>query len=334
METKRLSFIDALRGFGIFCITLGHANCFMPFKKYLYSFHVPLFFFISGYLFNSKKQPLGAYIKKKTIMLLVPFAAWDILSSVIDLLTKEDFKETMLSMLTVNGQLCFNSPIWFLLVLYIVDILYALIMRLNDKLYVKLTVLLVALICMVLMSHVQLIFKLNLVPYAMIFYSSGNILKDVQQRKPVVIKTAYKVLIAVVLFATGYVVGAYLNERIVYTKAIYGNIALCLVSAFASILFYFILFKNVSFIGNSKLLVYLGKNSLIIMAMQYLVLRPLDYLSVQLFRYHLWVKHNTFKAILLTVFVIAFICGVNELFKYIAKKNKTVQKIGTIFGIR
>lgn len=267
-------------------------------------------------------------------MLLVPFAAWDILSSVIDLLTKEDFKETMLSMLTVNGQLCFNSPIWFLLVLYIVDILYALIMRLNDKLYVKLTVLLVALICMVLMSHVQLIFKLNLVPYAMIFYSSGNILKDVQQRKPVVIKTAYKVLIAVVLFATGYVVGAYLNERIVYTKAIYGNIALCLVSAFASILFYFILFKNVSFIGNSKLLVYLGKNSLIIMAMQYLVLRPLDYLSVQLFRYHLWVKHNTFKAILLTVFVIAFICGVNELFKYIAKKNKTLQKIGTIFGIR
>lgn len=334
METKRLSFIDALRGFGIFCITLGHANPLMSFKKYLYSFHVPLFFFISGYLYNNKKQSLASYIKKKTMALLVPFIAWDVLSSVIDLLTKADFKDTMLSMLTIGGRMCWNSPIWFLLVLYVTDMLYALIMRLSDKLYVKVIVLAASVVCMVLFSDINVIFKLNLVPYAMVFYSFGNIARDVQNRIPTVINAVYKVSAASLLFVSGYVVGAFLNDRIVYTKAIYGNILLCLVAAFCSVVFYYILFKNVSFIGNSRLLVYLGKNSLIIMATQYFVLRPFDYIAKKLFHYRLWDKHNSVKAILLTIVIIAVICAVNELFKYFAKKNKTMQKINTIFGIR
>ncbi len=338
METKRLSFIDALRGFGIFCITFGHAKSCMPLKMYIYSFHVPLFFLISGYLFNGNKQPIGTYIKKKTMALLVPFLMWDVLSSVIDLLWKADFKETIKAMLTINGELCWNSPIWFLLVLYFTDVLYALIMKLNDSIYCKLSVLVLSVVAMVLFSRYQLILKLNLIPYAMVFFTFGNIVKELQDTQPLkrlaAIKPLYKILFATPLFVAGYVIGAYLNERIVYTKAVYGNIALCLTAAFCSIIFYYILFKNVDFIANSKLLVYLGKNSLIIMAMQYLVLRPADFVSKKYFHYHLWDKHNTLKAILLTVAVIAIICGINELLKHLSKKSKALYKIGTLFGIR
>ena len=53
---ERLVFIDNAKGIGIILMILGHIPN-MPefFHSWIYSFHMPLFFFISGYLFNEKK---------------------------------------------------------------------------------------------------------------------------------------------------------------------------------------------------------------------------------------------------------------------------------------
>ena len=49
--------IDALRGIGILLMVLGHVH-FLPavIKKLIYAFHIPLFFYLSGYLFNLEKN--------------------------------------------------------------------------------------------------------------------------------------------------------------------------------------------------------------------------------------------------------------------------------------
>lgn len=44
---------DILKGIGALCIVIGH--CIMPIQNFVYLFHVPLFFFISGFMFSEDK---------------------------------------------------------------------------------------------------------------------------------------------------------------------------------------------------------------------------------------------------------------------------------------
>ena len=127
METKRLSWLDSLRGFGIILITLGHLGCFELLERYLYSFHVPLFFFISGYLYRRGTKPLNDYIKKKTLTIFVPFVAWTLLSTMVNVVLRYNMRPLVEKALTIDGQLTWNSPLWFLLVLYFVEVLFALL---------------------------------------------------------------------------------------------------------------------------------------------------------------------------------------------------------------
>ena len=70
---KRFYTIDALKAFGIFCIILAHNN-YSELGNYLYSFHIPLFFFVSGLLFDiDKYKSFGYFVKKRFQNLLIPY---------------------------------------------------------------------------------------------------------------------------------------------------------------------------------------------------------------------------------------------------------------------
>lgn len=65
-STLRLDYIDVLKGFAIFLMVMGHAlswsystdvvrtpdNAFV--RNLIYAFHMPLFFFLSGYVTDLK----------------------------------------------------------------------------------------------------------------------------------------------------------------------------------------------------------------------------------------------------------------------------------------
>lgn len=70
----RKCYLDILRGFGVFYVVLGHIVHISPVVQYIYSFHVPLFFFISGVLFApAKYASTSQYIRKKVNSLLLPY---------------------------------------------------------------------------------------------------------------------------------------------------------------------------------------------------------------------------------------------------------------------
>ena len=73
--SKRIEYIDIARGIGILLVVMGH-NDFgyvSPFGyKLIYSFHMPLFFFLSGYFLNAS-IPFGVYFKKRFNSLLKPY---------------------------------------------------------------------------------------------------------------------------------------------------------------------------------------------------------------------------------------------------------------------
>lgn len=52
---SRLDYIDILKGIGILFVIIGHMYTVPECKAYVYSFHLPLFFIISGALLNESK---------------------------------------------------------------------------------------------------------------------------------------------------------------------------------------------------------------------------------------------------------------------------------------
>ena len=75
MNSRRIEYFDIARGIGILLVVLGHNDfgAFSPFfHRVIYSFHVPLFFFLSGYFLNAA-VPFGEYLKRRIHSVLKPF---------------------------------------------------------------------------------------------------------------------------------------------------------------------------------------------------------------------------------------------------------------------
>ena len=90
----RLKYIDGLKGFAIFCVLWGHSIQYMrnddffhnAFFEFIYAFHMPLFFFISGYFFSSSlKLTFKEFFTKKITQLLLPCVVWAFLFYLIRL---------------------------------------------------------------------------------------------------------------------------------------------------------------------------------------------------------------------------------------------------------
>jgi len=95
-KTSRLEYLDFLKGFAIFLVVMGHflAWTFPPevdrgyypmlVKNAIYTFHMPLFFFVSGYLVDFKKKEWRfktglTLIWRRIVTLLLPGFAFFLL---------------------------------------------------------------------------------------------------------------------------------------------------------------------------------------------------------------------------------------------------------------
>lgn len=70
----RDSFADVFKGIAIILMVIGHCGCPQFLHDYIYLFHMPLFFFISGYLFKYDyvNQPM-AFVKRRLKSCYLPF---------------------------------------------------------------------------------------------------------------------------------------------------------------------------------------------------------------------------------------------------------------------
>lgn len=80
-DTKRVQYIDIARGIAILCIILGHQGI-SDVNRVVFTFHVPIFFFITGYFINDKLG-IKDFIKNRVRTLLVPYALMCVLMIVL-----------------------------------------------------------------------------------------------------------------------------------------------------------------------------------------------------------------------------------------------------------
>src|SRR5512139_414041 len=74
--------VDAARGIGVILVVFGHTFQVYSVTSYVYAFHMPLFFLLSGYTFNIQnyRQALGRFLRRNLLRLMVPYFGAAILS--------------------------------------------------------------------------------------------------------------------------------------------------------------------------------------------------------------------------------------------------------------
>ena len=70
-SSGRLLFLDAVRGFSMICIVLGHLG--IPnINRFVFTFHLPVFYLITGYYIGDRES-FWKFTKKKFRTLIVPY---------------------------------------------------------------------------------------------------------------------------------------------------------------------------------------------------------------------------------------------------------------------
>ena len=138
MASNRIEYIDLAKGMCIMLVVVFHIFAYyqisMPAGYFFRAFRMPLYFFLSGVFFKTYGS-FGNFLRKKTNKLLIPFVFFyltlsvfisiflykyfgiviekaknfDILPALTEFITRENFP---------------NSPLWFLLCLFEVNLLF------------------------------------------------------------------------------------------------------------------------------------------------------------------------------------------------------------------
>lgn len=144
MERKRLDYLDMAKGIGMVLVLMGHLQgeqifelspYIHPWCVFIFSFHMPMFFIISGILIsikNDEAKPLSEIAKKRFSGIMVPYFWFSLfyLSVVVYSLIKGGIKvQTLLVQIwyVVSGY--GMNVLWFLPALYLGELLFLYLRR-------------------------------------------------------------------------------------------------------------------------------------------------------------------------------------------------------------
>ncbi len=149
-EDRRISYLDAARGVGIMLVVLGHIwENEDPAAVLIYSFHVPLFFILSGILISytgCEKRSWRQILPGKIRGLLLPYLFYEIVFvAVFGLRNGFDFGSSHVYDSLIMQPL--NVPLWFLAEMFAAELfLIWLLKTVNNRKLAALAVLVLYLI--------------------------------------------------------------------------------------------------------------------------------------------------------------------------------------------
>lgn len=85
MGKDKIVWVDNLKGFAILAVVLGHINT--PLTPFIFSWHMPLFFFLSGYLLN--RDNLVESVKTDSRKLMIPYFAFGLLAIFVEFFKRQ-----------------------------------------------------------------------------------------------------------------------------------------------------------------------------------------------------------------------------------------------------
>lgn len=268
---NRILWIDTAKGIGLLCVILGHLH--VPFlSTWVYTFHMPLFFFLSGVVFSRGKYGFREFLVRKVKSLVVPYFTLGggiflvhCIINVVQCAPGTAYLE-MLKSFVVQEHFW---TVWFLACLFLVEILYYCIYKVLSGRKVPLTIVSLLLCGVGLLRYRlgwgSLPWNLDVAFVAQLFFHCGFLLKDTSVlEKMQSIKLPGRIfgIVGTLLVnaATGFLCIRVSGQSLDMSIGMYGNEVLTFISAISGI-FAIVL---ISQMFNHKWITYLGQNTMVV----------------------------------------------------------------------
>lgn len=286
MVDRRIHWIDIARAFFIIAIVIGHLYNDGYIRYWVFSFHVPAFFFISGFCFKYKVGFIRI-LKEKVRKIVIPYLVFSLFSILIfwiasllipgvGNLLECDLATNIFVMLYGNSKpntMKYNLPLWFLSCFFVVSVALWCIESLNKK-WNKSRILCM-IFCVILggiLSKIQTIIlpwhietAVSMIVWSLLGIEMRSHWEKIEhffEERSGSIQSQYRN--AIFLIALG-AWAATFNSRIVGVRNDhYGNLIVYYIAAFVSICGFLYLSYC---IHSNKALEYIGRNSLVILAL-------------------------------------------------------------------
>ena len=207
MDNKRVVELDMMKFWGI----LEHPKGLMLISSFLYSFHMPLFVFVSGAVYSYQYEILGKryglkrMISTKTKRLLIPYLFFGFVV-MLPIMVGCGFRESLVGY-AYNGIFLSKDSrhLWFVLMLFEVFVVFWVMRKMVEIIKLpKWTLLVLSFVLMLVSSKIPYIFQLNMTAKYLFWFAIGY---DFMMHKD-----NYKVFVLGVLFP-GMILMLYLIEN-------------------------------------------------------------------------------------------------------------------------
>lgn len=145
---QRIESFDILKGIGIVLMIVGHLLMGQGTRIYdfIYSFHMPLFFIVTGYFY--KKESLPKFFKKNRDQLIIPYLVMCIIIIVLTQIQKShDIKIDLIR--TIQGM----GPGWFLLAMFWARLEFHCIFQIQPRYYLVISLIISTCVCFIANYH-------------------------------------------------------------------------------------------------------------------------------------------------------------------------------------
>ncbi len=303
MNKVRDTKIDVSKALGIMLIVYGHSG--LLFTNYVYLFHVPLFFIISGYFFiNNIDLPILLLLKKLFKNLVLPYYLYSLFFLLfhyyfisIGILNPLDSKLEgvsfindlyigIKSILFLDQTEVLLSTFWFITILFWINIFFILLFKLFNK---NLLIISTAVVLFYCLSGINIRYDIvnlnfnygnyNVAFTSSLFFLSGIIINKFNLLRIVNLKLAIGSLVS--LFLINKIFRPEIDLRI----NLYPNIFLLVLSSFMGLIIIYYLSGLISKFRIAKgYLDYIGKNTLIILALHFLAFKVITFIQIKIYK--------------------------------------------------
>ncbi|KAF3890954.1 acyltransferase [Tolypothrix bouteillei VB521301] len=164
VKQQRLHWVDYAKGIGIFLVVVGHtlrglvkssileeSAFIMWVDRWIYAFHMPLFFFISGlFVVRSLSKPFKSFVLDKISVIVYPYFIWSILQNILQILTSRYTNQPVT--FTDIWRIIYQpyQQFWFLYTLFIILLAYAIFhkLRISPVIFLAFSVFIYILYCL------------------------------------------------------------------------------------------------------------------------------------------------------------------------------------------
>lgn len=344
LRKSRLLWPDYAKAIGLFFVILGHIRLNESMiHNWIFSFHMPLFFILSGYF--EKKTSFRDVLKKNIRTLLIPYSIFYLISFVWWFLNEYILHSSanftfykaivlpLLGMFFAEGRdtlfsKTVNEPLWFLVGLFFCKLLFHISLNLSKKYWILILINFIAILIVLMIKQLSLniLLSIDTAIMALPFYTFGYFFNKIRLEKIITNRTLTTTLSASFVIV-GYLL-CQINGEVDMNYLIYGNNIIVFyingIVGSLGIILLCMIFSNTKY----KLFLYLGSNSLVAFALHgifILLVRKLYFSLIIRVKMPDFYSFTTSEGILIS-FVVLFVLVIpiyiiNKYFPFIIGKS-------------